>query len=437
MSSTTYKIQQGDTFELIARKQYGDELQAWRIAQANPGVFEPPIAGTVITIPAQQDVVTDTLQVDELGENEVWMFIDGHEFKFWTELKIKDQMDKFATASFISPFDSNDDFLRETFRPFSFKSVTIGIGGQVRFTGVMVDVAPSVSANSKTVSVSCYSLPGVLNDCNMPASSFPLEFNNQYLFDIASTLCAPFGINFIFETIFPELQPTQDLAGRDFLAPTFFQPVIDQGAQFEQVSCDPSKKVFAFLADLARQRGLIMSSKPDGSLFFQRSVLTGNPLAVFRQGESPLVGIEPRFNPQQFYSHITGLESVSIGTDGSQFTVKNDYLDGVVRPMNFKVNDTKGGDVKSAVEAKSGRMYANAVSYSAQVATWRDPSGKLWESNTTIKVGAPDAMIYNEYEFVVRSVEFNKGESETATLELILPGSFDGRIPEALPWQDS
>jgi hypothetical protein len=44
-------------------------------------------------------------------------------------------------------------------------------------------------------------------------------------------------------------------------------------------------------------------------------------------------------------------------------------------------------------------------------------------------------MIYNEYEFVIRSVRLIKtGDSESATMTLVLPGSFEGKIPEAMPW---
>jgi len=44
-------------------------------------------------------------------------------------------------------------------------------------------------------------------------------------------------------------------------------------------------------------------------------------------------------------------------------------------------------------------------------------------------------MIYEPYTFVVRSVRFSKDDSsETATLDLVVPGAFNGEVPEALPW---
>jgi len=82
-----------------------------------------------------------------------------------------------------------------------------------------------------------------------------------------------------------------------------------------------------------------------------------------------------------------------------------------------------------------GRMVCNIVSYSLRVDTWRDPAGNLWEPNTSINLLAPDVMIYNNYEFIIRSIEFETdSNTQTATLNVVLPGSFSGEIPSNLPW---
>jgi prophage tail gpP-like protein len=81
-------------------------------------------------------------------------------------------------------------------------------------------------------------------------------------------------------------------------------------------------------------------------------------------------------------------------------------------------------------------MFANAIAYNLQVATWRDASGNLWEPNTIVRVLAPGLMIYRPFDFVVRSVILDKDkEKETATLDVMVPGSF-ARTAEigGLPW---
>ena len=77
------------------------------------------------------------------------------------------------------------------------------------------------------------------------------------------------------------------------------------------------------------------------------------------------------------------------------------------------------------------------MAYTCRVSTWRDPAGNLWAPNTTVTLTAPDAMIYDKYEFIIRSVTFETDRAtETATLNLVLTGSFSGEIPDSLPWDN-
>lgn len=409
---TTYNVITGDTFESIARKKYGTEKEADRIARANPGVAEPLTGGTVLTVPVLPSAPQNLQQQAQAAtDDEVAILIDGKRFRYWDKVRIIRAIDTMDIVEFGAPFDSEAPNFRDTFRPFSFKTIVVTVGGTPLFTGTMIAVNPVIENTQKIVSVSGYSLPGVLNDCTSPASSFPLEFDKQGLREIANTLAAPFGVTVEFEA--------------------------DQGAIFERVANEPGKKVLAFLTELAKQRNLIISSSSRGSLVFLQSIESGTPVARLQQGASPVLSVTPFFSPQEYYSHITGMEPVVVGLEGSQFTVKNPRLQGVTRPLTFKAPDTLNADVKAAVEAKAGRMFGSMASYSITVATWRDSFGNLWEPNTSIKLTAPDAMIYNEYEFIIRSVEFNRDRAtETATLNLVIPGSFSGKIPESLPWDD-
>ena len=408
--SITYDVIKDDTFDSIARKQYGTEQQSGFLARANPGVSQPLTPGTSLVVPRLPSAPRDVLQrAPADNPNEVALSIEGERFRFWTQIRIRRSMDAMDVIEFDAPFDSGAPGFREKFRPFRYQDVEVTIGGAPLFTGTMITPNPVLESSKKVISIECYSLPGVLNDCNAPASAYPLEFSNQVLRDIAVRLAESFGV------------------GVQFNDPP--------GAVFSRVAADPNKKILAFLIELARQRNLVISSTPRGELLFQRSVETGNPVALLSQGSSPLESVTPQFNGQNFYSHVTGLEPTIVGLKGSQFTVKNTSLSGVIRPFTFVVQDTVNADVKTAVEAKAARMFANVATYVLKVATWRDPTGNLWEPNTTVQVFAPDAMVYSEYEFIIRSVEFLRTPlSEQATLTLVLPGSFSGQLPEDLPW---
>jgi prophage tail gpP-like protein/phage tail protein X len=409
--STTFKIITGDTFDSISRKKYGTELNADLIARANPGLYEPLTAGTTVNIPSlpgapqnvQQNAPNDT-------EDEVAILIDDVRFRFWTNVNITRSIDSMDTIEFSAPFDADAPDFREIFRPFSYKSVVVTVGGDPLFTGTIIAIDPVLENAQKSVAVNGYSLPGVLNDCTPPASSYPLEFDNLGLREIATALVEPFGL------------------GVEFLT--------EQGAVFERVASEPGKTVLNFLIELAQQRNCIIASSNLGKLVFLKSAKAGSPVAKLEQGFSPLLSVAPTFNPQTYFSHITGLEPVTVGLSGAQFTVKNERLKAVTRPLTFITRDTQGAGIKAAVDAKTGRMFGNMASYMIQVNTWRDPNGNLWEPNTSILLLAPGAMIYDFYEFIIRSIDFSKDpEIKTATLNLVIPGSFSGELPEVLPWE--
>jgi len=411
--STTYSVVAGDTFELIARKKYGTEQDASLISKANPGVSEPLSVGTNIVIPDNPKTPQNLQQqTDATNIDETAILIDGQRFRFWDKVTINRSIDTIDTIEFGAPFKSDSPGFRETFRPFSFKSIVVTVGGEPIFTGTMVGVNPVLENARKIIAVSGYSLPGVLNDCTPPASMLDkLEFTGQGLREITESLAAPFGISVDFKA--------------------------DQGAVFEQVATEPGKKVLDFITELAKQRNLISASSTRGKLILQQSTDGGSPVAKLSQGASPVLSVSPFFSPQEYYSHITGVEPVIVGLAGSQFTVKNPRLPGVIRPLTFNAPDTIDSTVKSAVEAKAGRMFGNLAAYNVSVDTWRDPAGKLWEPNTTVTLSAPDAMIYTDYEFIIRSVTFEKDDkTETAVLNLVIPGSFSGKIPDSLPWDD-
>lgn len=405
----TYFTQPNDTFEIIARKEYGDELEAGRIASANPGVIEPMTAGLFINIPPIPEAATNQAQKAAGEVNEVSILIEGIRYRFWAEVRITRAIDNIDTVEFSAPSNFESKTFRKTFQPFDYKTVNINVSGKVLFTGTMVSVVPVLANDEKTLQIACYSLPGILNDCTPPASDYPLEFIRQTLKEIAVKLCKPFGIGVLFH--------------------------VEPGAKFKQEAMATGTTVLSFLTKLAKERNIIISSTPKGQLLFQQSIPAGKPVAKFRQGESPLFSVTPLFNAQAYFSHITGIESTTTGSHGSQFTVKNPRLNGVNRPHTFSIKSAEGGEIKQTVEAKAGRMFGNMVSYAVNVPTWLDPKGELWQPNTTVTLHAHDAMIYSDYEFIIRNVEFARDSSgEIATLNLVLPGSFEGKQPGSLPW---
>lgn len=362
--------------------------------------------------------------------NAVQVLIQTQRFIFWDSVKITRSIDSIDAIDLSAPFDHTAPGFKDNFRPFAYLPIVVSVDGAPLFTGTMVNVDPVVEESRKAIAVSGYATCGVLQDCTAPVESMPLEYNNLTLKEIAEALAKPFNVGVEFQG--------------------------EPGPAFERVACDLDKKVFEFLTDLAKQRGFIISSNTSGGLLFLKST-NSTPVAKLDQGLAPVISVTPAFNPQDFYTDLTGLAPVEVGKTAakktvktkkdapkvkapkpakkySQFSVSETFE--VFRPLSFKVDDIDGADLETATKAKQARMLGNMATYDVVVATWRDANGALWSPNTTLTLRYPDAMIYDFYNFTIKSITFEKdADSETATLTLALPGSFSSEVPEVFPWE--
>lgn len=342
-------------------------------------------------------------------------------FAFWEALEITRDIDAVSSIRLSAPFYYKAQGFKENFQPFGYAPIKVNVSGKSLFTGTMIDCSPVIEPDRKVIAVNAYAKCGVLADCTAPITSLPLEFNNLNLQQIASRLAEPFKIGVVFKA--------------------------EPGAAFERVACDPDKKILDFLTDLAKQRGLVISSTEDGELLFWRST-DSTSVARLEQGTSPLISVTPSFNPQEFYSEMTGLAEVEVDKEAQKTTVKtrkeskkyNRYSvteeSAAFRPLIFKIDDVEGADVETATKAALGRMLGNMATYDVELSTWHDRNGNVWSPNTSIEIKAPDAMIYDYYKFTIKSVTLSAdAESRTAKLVLALPGAFNGEAPEVMPWE--
>lgn len=418
--SRTHTVVKGDVLYRIAKKYYGKPAYQ-QIVAANPqlGGSARIYPGQVLIIPDEnENIINPTKQpepsvtIQSASDDTISILIDDNLFSFFTDYSITFEIDTFDTFSFSAPFDDSLEIYRESFRPFSYKPVSIYYGRDLIFTGILIAPESSTLPGRKELTITGYSKPGILNDCMMPISSFPLEFNNQTLQQIAPVICRPYGIQCRF------LEST--------------------GNPFDKVSIEIEKNIFTFLSDLASQRGLIITNDARGKLVFWLSEL-GNPIASFKEGELPFISCNPSFNYQMFYSHITGVTPTTTDKNSSSYTYENDYLinRGILRNYNFIADDIGDSDIKQVVLSKAGRMFGESVSYELTIQGHRNREGNVFQKNTSITLYSPGAMIYRETEFLVKSMTLSRGANgDTTDLSLVLPGAYTREIPEVFPWEE-
>jgi prophage tail gpP-like protein len=339
----------------------------------------------------------------------------GDYFGYWSGVQIHRSIDTYSTVSFDAPFEPERKEFRKTFRPFTFPRLEVLINLETIVTGFVLDVEPELSAEFRKINVTGYAKPAVFHDCMLPPDAFGkgLEFKKLSLRAIAERIGAPFSV-------------TADFRDED-------------STPFDKVKLEIDKKLQDFLVDLARQRSRVLSDTPAGELLCWRSIEPGNPVATFVEGRQPLTKVSAKFSPRAYYSEITGFGKKKRAKGEARWTALNHWLEAPRRPHTFKLEDSERADVPTATLAELGRMFANILEVQIDdLPGWRDPQGNLWEPNTTLKLTAPSCMIYRETEFLIRDVVLRQTpETETASLTLVLPGAFSGRLPDELPWDES
>ena len=410
--STTYKTIAGDTFSSIARQAYGDEKRSGSIVSSNPAIKEPLQAGTVLTIPKLHDRIQDDI-TDNSAPSGVEVYIDGKKVSVWATVSLSIAIDKIAMLSLTVPFDHKNEEFKALYKPFTFKECIVKIEGGVKFKGTIINISPTVTAKNRDLNITAYAKCRVLNDCDVPASNLDKKsFRDTYIKTIASELSEIYGIK------------------------TVFAEGVESSDKIKYVAIEAQESILRFLTDVAKQSGLLITSNENGDLYFHKESEKVQAVAYFEQGEAPLLKVNSTFSGQNYYSDVSIIRSsVIISGGGTVKTATNPFLTDVFRSKTYRRPDVKVGSEEAAAKNQLGKMFANAASYEIVISTWHDSNGDLFKPNTFIDLKAPDAMVYEKYTFLVRTVILERTEKgQIAILRLALPGTYNNNMGSELPW---
>lgn len=425
--SKVHKVVTGDTLGTISIRYLGTFLKWRSIVTANPQLSGRRCAadgsplifpGDLLTIPDEDKsesipAASQTIQLtNSAEEQDVSIVIDGKKFTGWTGYVITLNMDSFDVFSFTSPYSELLDELRETMMPFAFKTCQVFYDNKLLFKGTLLTPNPSLENSETQINLQGYPLCGILQDCTVPPALYPGNYEGMTLKEIAETVCDAYGIKAVFND--------------------------DAGAPFTEVNFEPTEKVLDFLFKLCQQRQFLYTNDENGRLVFFKAKKE-SALMSFTEGEVPLLSIRPSFKAQDFYSHITGYTKTCENNNSQSFTWENKFLTkkGITRHSTITVDDAdSASDLEKAVKAHAGRMFAGCVSYVLDCDVHKNAKGELFKKGMGVAVKAPAAMIKRDTIFTARSIELKRdSNSKTATINLVLPGSFTDEIPEELPWE--
>jgi len=316
--------------------------------------------------------------------------------------------DSVASAfSFLFYFDPEDLNHKELFQVGHYHQLDVEHNDELLLRGFILNQKFTDSENKQLASISGYSLPGVLEDCNIPLNSYPLQYDGQSLREITQKIVNEFPFNLKVDSIVS--------AKADEV--------------YETTTANEGDTIKGYITSLAAQKDIIVSHTNEGDLLFTKSKTRRTPLYHFDKNV-PGTSMSLSFNGQAMHSHITVFKDADIdGGDAGQETIRNPFVPFVYRPLT-KTQDS-GGDNDTADAAKSvlAKELKNIV-LTIKTSLW-EIDGKVIKPNNIITVINKDLFLYNKTDFFIESVQLTQTEKETtATLTCVIPEVYNGQTPE-------
>ena len=316
-----------------------------------------------------------------------------------------------STFGFSLYFDPDNEEHKRMFKPGQYQDVTIEHNGELLITGTMLTHGFESSAQRSLVSVSGYSKTGVIEDCEIPKSAYPLQTNGLSLRQICQRVISPFGLNLIVD---PVVASKVDV-------------------KYSQSTGKDDQSVKEYIDSLAKQKYVVITHDEKGNLVLTEANTRQAPIWDFSD-TAKFVKMNLDFDGQQMHSEINFDKQATKRGKGNagQARVTNPYCK-VFRPKSNR--QTSGENVDTKYVARNGLSEElKAVELSIELDSW-SLGGKLIRPNNIVTVINPESYIYKKTRWFISSVEFsgdtNSSEINdgTAKITCCLPEVFTNDTP--------
>jgi prophage tail gpP-like protein len=336
--------------------------------------------------------------------------------KFSLNLKYDSIGSSFSISFYFDPENPNDKKLAA---PSQYNLAKVYHNGELLLTGFIVNQSFRSSADPNLVSFSGYSVPGVLEDCQIPTSTYPLQYDGLTFKEIADKVVGPFAIDIVIDDAVEE-NTNEAIVAKASKKKTVKAKMKEK---ITKMTADANTTVKAFLTDLATQKDIILTHDEKGSLVFTKAKTSQKAIFHF---EKDALGIEMglTFNGQGINSHITVLKQADIdGGNAGEYTLINPYVPRGTNSYRPKVVIQRVGDDISTQEVARNilRSQLKNIQVTISINNW-DVNGKVIKPNSIVTVTNKELFIYKKTRLFVEEVNY-QGDSEslTATLSCVLP----------------
>jgi len=319
-----------------------------------------------------------------------------------------------STFAFDFYFEPNNTDHKELLCIGHYHICTLEFENELILTGNVISQKFKSESARQFVSIGGYSSGGVLEDCSIPPSIYPLQSDGLTLRQIVSKVLQPFNIKFNVDSIVN--------AEMNSVLPTS--------------TAGEGQSVKSYISQICAQKNIIISHNEKGELAFTRLNENQQPILEFDTTKSdsyPFTSMSLAYDGQGMHSHITLMKQADIdGGNAGESTIRNPYvINSVFRPKVAK--QTSGNDNDTGKAARQVlAQELKGLKLSIELSTWK-AKGKVIRPGTIISVVNPEVYLYRKSTWVVESVDL-KGDNKatTCTLSCVLPETFTNKIPEYL-----
>lgn len=328
---------------------------------------------------------------------------------FFSSYQVSLKFDSLAsTFSFNFLYDEKSRLHAEMACVSHFHEAILEHDGEVLITGYLLSQAFNVGQKTELTQFAGYSKAGVLEDCEIPTTIFPLQSDGLTLRQVANKIITAFKLKMVVDS---------SVAGEmDKVIPVS--------------TAKDTQNAKSYLTEICTQRKIIMSHNENGDVVFTRAKTEVEPAFHVQDGQIG-TNISLMFSGQGLHSDITVLKESGIdGGNAGEVTIQNPYVPIVTRPR--VLTQTSGEDTSvedTAMNALAAEL-KDAIILKVETDRWT-LNNKLIRPGIVISVYSPKNYIYKKTNFFVESIDY-KGDSKslTATLNCVIPEVYNGKMPK-------
>lgn len=333
--------------------------------------------------------------------------INGRNVDFFTKVSIQLKLDSIASVfQFQARFNPENDDHKELFKPLQYHKVEIFNDNKVLiFTGTILNHAFESDSGTNLVSISGYSLSGILEDCTIPVEQYPLQSDNRNLKDIAQRLCGFFNIGLVIDS-----------------------SVENEVVRiYKKTTASPTDTIKGYLSKLTSQRNILLSHDAKGRVVMFKPNDKQNPKYYFNKENT--LKMSSSFNGQNLHSKINVVRQPS-GENAGVSTV-----DSVVNPLIGKNRPTtkvlSSGEDTDTKKAADNELASELESIQVKV----ELNYLLEDIKPGDIVNIHNHEIYSfaYSRYMVKDVTYSYDVNADKTeLNLVLPETYTGNIPKPI-----